>query len=120
VLPGGDPFMNTDLAGLVGLVAAKATRRTRAGSKPTDIAVLLRIASAYDRALTTNPRAPIVAASKTLGVSETVVRDLVHRARTRNLLPWVGQGRTGGGLTPKGRELLAAQSAASRRRKKTR
>ena len=65
-------------------------------------------AARYVTKVQTNPRAPYPElAAEHPGFSERTIRECVSKARNRDLLTRVGQGRTGGELTAKAKALLA-------------
>ncbi len=62
-----------------------------------------------------NVRAPIHATAAEVGLSPTVVRDALHRARNRGLLTKTGQGLPGGELTPRAKSIQKKRTPTERK-----
>jgi len=84
---------------------AAARQPARPGRAGRDDAFYLLWAERYARAAAQSDR-PIIDLSKRHKERKTRVRDLVHEARRRDLLTPGVQGRAGGSLTHKAKELL--------------
>lgn len=79
-----------------------------------------RIARLYVELRRSNPRKPTAALAEYLGVSTSIARDEVRRARERGMLEHVGQGRAGGRLTARAIRVLREADAAANRDHMTR
>ncbi len=85
-------------------LAAEPVRPGRAGRSDTYFAVW---AARYAEKVAAGSPAPIAELAAEHGLGRGQVRDLIHKARGRGLLPGGLKGRAGGVLTEKARALLA-------------
>jgi hypothetical protein len=102
---------------LLGPVAAAQPlarpRRARGGGRPDTF--YAKLADEYARATERGSRQPVADLAKRHNTKKPRMRDMIREARERGLLTFFAQGRPGGTLTQRGRELLKPPTPKARR-----